>query len=109
MLISDWSSDVCSSDLDLALLKLQVVETNEKDYLDLCSIFADHELSEDDVGVNYKYVAELTASDWGLWRTVGIVSDSTESFASQLPGFEAANREIGRASGRERVGQYVWF
>jgi hypothetical protein len=77
---------------DLALLKLQVVETNEKDYLDLCAIFADHELTEDEVGVNSKYIAELSASDWGLWRTIGIVSERTESFASQLPQFEAADR-----------------
>lgn len=77
---------------DLALMKLQVVETNEKDYLDLCAIFADHELGDDDVGVNRKYLAELCASDWGLWRTVGIVAERTESFALQLPGFEGADR-----------------
>jgi hypothetical protein len=77
---------------DLALMKLQVVETNEKDYLDLCAIFADHELTEDEVGVNYRYIAELGAADWGLWRTIGIVSERTEDFASNLPGFEAAER-----------------
>lgn len=77
---------------DLALLKLQVVETNEKDYLDLCAIFTDHELTEDEVGVNCRYIAELSASDWGLWRTIGAVSERTESFASQLQGFEAADR-----------------
>jgi hypothetical protein len=81
---------------DLALLKLQVVETNEKDYLDLCAIFADHELSEDDGGINVGYIAELGASDWGLWRTVGIVSERTESFALRLPGFEAAEQVADR-------------
>lgn len=81
---------------DLALTKLQVVETNEKDYLDLCAIFADHELTEDDVGVNYKYISELGAADWGLWRTVGIVAERTEGFASQLGGFEAAERVVDR-------------
>lgn len=81
---------------DLALLKLQVVETNEKDYVDLCSIFADHELTEDDTGVNWKHIAELGASDWGLWRTVGIVSERTESFAMQLPEFEASDRVVDR-------------
>ena len=30
---------------DLTVLKLQVVETNEKDYLDVCAIFADHDLT----------------------------------------------------------------
>lgn len=81
---------------ELALMKLQVVETNEKDYLDLCAIFADHELSDDDVGVNHRYIAELCASDWGLWRTIGVVSERTEAFALGLPGFEAADRVADR-------------
>jgi len=83
----------------LALMKLQVVETNEKDYLDLCALFADHELTADDGGVNYMYIAELAASDWGLWRTVGIVSKRTEDFALRLPDFEAADRVAGRLGG----------
>lgn len=74
---------------DLAVLKLQVVETNEKDYLDLCAIFADHPLSEDDSGINSAYIAELAASDWGLWRTLGMVAERTEQFALELPEFEA--------------------
>jgi Uncharacterised nucleotidyltransferase len=75
---------------DLALLKLQVVETNDKDYLDLCAIFADHHLTEDESGVNWTYIAELCAADWGLWRTVGIVCEHAEGFALRLGGFEAA-------------------
>ncbi len=75
---------------DLAVLKLQVVETNEKDYLDICAIFADHELSEDESGVNAAYIAELAASDWGLWRTLGMVAERSEGFARRLPGFAAA-------------------
>jgi hypothetical protein len=81
---------------DLALMKLQVVETNEKDYLDLCAIFADHELSDGDVGVNYRYISELCASDWGLWKTVGMVLERTEDFALRLPGFESANEVADR-------------
>ncbi len=75
---------------DLTVLKLQVVETNEKDYLDVCAIFADHELTSDDTGVNSTYIADLTASDWGLWRTLGMVSEGSEQFARQLPGFAAS-------------------
>jgi hypothetical protein len=74
---------------DLAVLKLQVVETNEKDYLDLCAIFADHPLSEDDSGVNSLHIAKLAASDWGLWRTLGMVAERTEQFALELPEFAA--------------------
>jgi hypothetical protein len=75
---------------DLTVLKLQVVETNEKDYLDLCAIFADHPLTADDSGVNYAYIAKLAATDWGLWRTLGMVAERTERFALELPEFEAA-------------------
>lgn len=74
---------------DLAVLKLQVVETNEKDYLDLCAIFADHELTADDGGINLPYIGELTSANWGLWRTIGIVSEQTERFALELAEFDA--------------------
>jgi hypothetical protein len=75
---------------DLTVLKLQVVETNEKDFLDICAIFADHALTGDDSGVNSTYLAGLAASDWGLWRTMGMVSERSERFALELPGFETA-------------------
>lgn len=77
---------------DLTVLKLQVVETNEKDYLDVCAIFADHELGAGNGGIDASYIAALAASDWGLWRTVGIVAERSEEFALELPGFRS--REV---------------
>jgi hypothetical protein len=68
-------------------LKLQVVETNEKDYLDICALFADHDLTEDDRGINTPYVASLAAADWGLWRTLTMVAERSAEFALMLPGF----------------------
>lgn len=73
---------------DLTVLKLQVVETNEKDYLDICAIFADHDLTYDEEGVNISYISSLAASDWGLWRTMGMVAERCEQFALELSGFE---------------------
>ena len=75
---------------DLTVLKLQVVETNDKDYLDICALFADHDLSDDESGINVHYIANLTASDWGLWRTLGMVAERSERFARELPGFDLA-------------------
>jgi hypothetical protein len=75
---------------DLTLLKLQVVETNEKDYLDLCAIFADHELTSDESGINGAYIAEMSAGDWGLWRTLEMVAERSRQFALNLPEFDAA-------------------
>lgn len=74
---------------DLAVLKLQVVETNEKDYLDLCAILGDHDLTSDDSGVNVTYIAQLAAADWGLWRTLEMVAERCERFALELGGFSA--------------------
>jgi hypothetical protein len=81
---------------DLTVLKLQVVETNQKDFLDVCAIFADHDLSIDDSGINSAYIAGLAASDWGLWRTLGMVAERSEQFALTLPGFEAKDVVAGR-------------
>lgn len=81
---------------DLVVLKLQVVETNEKDYLDLCAILADHDLSEDESGVNATYICELAASNWGLWRTLGMVAERSEQFALELPEFSAGEAVAGR-------------
>ena len=75
---------------DLTVLKLQVVETNEKDYLDICALFADHQLTADDSGINSKHIAALAAADWGLWRTLGMVAEASERFARDLPDFPAA-------------------
>jgi hypothetical protein len=77
---------------DLTVLKLQVVETNEKDYLDICAIFADHDLTDDDSGINSTYIANLTASNWGLWRTLGMVAERSEQFALELS--ELSAREV---------------
>lgn len=77
---------------DLTVLKLQVVETNEKDYLDLCAIFADHDLTSDDGGVNASFIADMAATDWGLWRTLWMVAERSRQFALNLPGFEAGER-----------------
>jgi hypothetical protein len=81
---------------DLTVLKLQVVETNEKDYLDVCALFADHDLTDDDSGIDCAYIAELAASDWGLWRTLRMVAERSERFALELPGFEAGELAAGR-------------
>lgn len=87
---------------DLVVLKLQIVETNEKDYLDICALFADHELSDDEDGINATYIANLAASDWGLWRTLGMVAEHSERFARELPGFDAGER-VAERLGRLRT------
>ena len=54
---------------ELLLTKLQIVELNQKDLVDVYTLLHAHDVSEDDRGVNAAYVARLCARDWGLWRT----------------------------------------
>lgn len=79
---------------DLLLSKLQVVETNRKDHLDIVALCADHELMVgDDEGIDVGYLTHLCSDDWGLWRTTTIVAGTAGS---------AAN-ELGEAGGRAAV------
>lgn len=87
---------------DLLLMKLQVVETNEKDLIDVCAILSDHDLSEDESGVNVAYLADLAGSDWGLWRTLGMVAERGEEFARGLPGLERGELVAERLEGLRR-------
>ena len=55
---------------ELLLTKLQIIELNEKDVRDTVALLLEHEVTEDDAGVNASQVAGLCAGDWGLWRTI---------------------------------------
>ena len=56
---------------ELLLTKLQIIELNEKDIRDTVLLMHGHEVADrDDDAVNGARIAELCASDWGLWRTI---------------------------------------
>ena len=55
---------------ELLLTKLQIIELNEKDVRDTVALLLEHEVTDDDAGVNASHIADLCASDWGLWRTI---------------------------------------
>jgi hypothetical protein len=78
---------------DLLLLKLQIIETNEKDLLDLVALLVDHDFGEGDQAVlNLTYLTELARHDWGLWRTTTMVAERTLRFAEGLAGFGGVAR-----------------
>ena len=79
---------------DLLLLKLQVVETNERDYLDVLALLVDHPIGPG--GIDGAYIAELLAGDWGWWRTATMVLDRVERFAGELEGFGGAPTAVSR-------------
>ncbi len=55
---------------ELLLTKLQIVRLNDKDVKDIAAILLEHPVGDgDDETINANRVAQLLASDWGLWRT----------------------------------------
>jgi hypothetical protein len=52
---------------DLLLTKLQIVALNEKDQRDVIDVLHAHPIEHG--AIDGEYVAQLLASDWGLWRT----------------------------------------
>ena len=69
---------------DLLLTKLQVVETNEKDLVDMATLLSDHALTGDESGVNIEYISRIASSDWGWWRTITMVAERAAIFAEEL-------------------------
>lgn len=56
---------------ELLITKLQIAELNEKDVRDALALFHGHGVKDaDGDAINGARVAELCATDWGLWRTL---------------------------------------
>jgi hypothetical protein len=92
-------SDETTLDLaDLLLMKLQVFETNEKDYLDILALLQDHEFGTGPNEIDLPYLAALAAEDWGLWRTTTMVAERAAEFAAALAGFEQVERAQGQVA-----------
>jgi hypothetical protein len=78
---------------DLLLMKLQIVESNEKDLRDIVCLLTDQDFTEGaDAGIDLPYLADLAANDWGLWRTVTMVAQRADAWAMQLPGLASRAR-----------------
>jgi hypothetical protein len=56
---------------ELLLMKLQVVQLNEKDLRDMLALLADHPVDQDGPDViDLRRITQLTANDWGLEHTI---------------------------------------
>lgn len=54
---------------ELVLTKLQIVEINAKDLLDMAVLLLDHELGEAPDTIDASVIASTLANDWGFWHT----------------------------------------
>jgi Uncharacterised nucleotidyltransferase len=70
---------------ELLLFKLQIVEANRKDLIDIVALLGDHELSDTDgENINVLRVLELTRDDWGLFHTSELSLAKARDFAAHL-------------------------
>jgi len=57
---------------ELLLTKVQIIEFNRKDALDIASLLLNVETGNDDEKINLVRIAELCGADWGLYKTTSI-------------------------------------
>jgi hypothetical protein len=82
----------CASPSDLLLSKLQIFEVNRKDMVDLVALLLDHKVEADlpraaaagDDVIDAAYIAQLSADDWGLYRTLQVNSDKLRAMVGEL-------------------------
>jgi hypothetical protein len=72
---------------DLLLTKLQVVETNERDFLDIAAILCDHD-------VDQERILSVLSRDWGWWRTATGVLDRSASYMRELAAFPDRDKTL---------------
>src|SRR3546814_11916228 len=105
MRISDWSSDVCSSDLnEVDYESVEFIATMLRQHLTEQEVAADqHWLNPEMEGQGASYawpVAQLLGGVYQAW-------DESPHCVDELEKRLLARQEIGRASCRERVCKYV--
>jgi hypothetical protein len=83
---------------ELLLTKLQIAEVNEKDVRDALAVLHDHPVGEaDGDAVNARRIAELCASDWGLWRTI---TGNLATCRDHVEHYDVGDEERARLRGR---------
>ena len=85
---------------ELLLTKLQIIELNEKDVRDALLLVHGHEIADEDgAAINGARIAELCASDWGLWRTI---TANVAKVAEHAPDYEVPQEDRDRMTARLR-------
>jgi hypothetical protein len=70
---------------DLVLEKTQIHEINEKDIKDLVLLFVAHDnvTTDEEKGINGKYVAEVLSNNWGFWYDATSNLEKVKGFVPQ--------------------------
>jgi len=82
------------SPADLLLTKMQIVEVNEKDLLDVVALLIDYDIVDHDQGIHSQYISKLASNDWGLHKTLDLNLKKTKAFALERNFPEDVSRRI---------------
>jgi hypothetical protein len=86
---------------DLLATKLQIIETNEKDFEDMICLLLDHGLGGTDLGdtINGEYLAGLCAEEWGVYKTftikLAMLAAAVETWDMREPERDLVIKRIG--------------
>jgi hypothetical protein len=89
---------------DLLATKLQIIQTNEKDFGDMICLLLDHEVGGTDLrdAVNGEYLARLCSEDWGIYKTftmkLAMLAVAVEKWDLKEPERDLITRRIGQLS-----------
>ena len=80
---------------DILATKLQVFQTNEKDFKDIITILVDHDVGNHDDGgaIDGLHLASLCAADWGTYKTFTRTLQNTLQTLDQFE-LEPTSKEI---------------
>lgn len=93
-----------TSPTDLLLQKLQIVERNEKDLIDVAWLLLNHEVADEDPEhLELRHLVRLTGNDWGLHTTAGDFLADVEARAGALGLNDAAASRVTTAAARLRT------
>jgi hypothetical protein len=72
---------------NLLLEKLQIVEINMKDVVDVIMLLREHDIGPtDNETINVEYLSNLCSEDWGLWKTVTMNLQKIQTLMNTLEG-----------------------
>jgi hypothetical protein len=79
---------------ELFLLKAQIRDMNEKDWVDMCILLREHPVgSVDKDTINLNIITKTLADDWGFYHTVSTNLKKLHEYAGQCPGLTDDDRK----------------
>lgn len=69
---------------DLLLTKLQIIEINKKDILDVVALLVDVPISDKHSEIQKERIVSFTSSDWGIYKTISQNLDKAELLLPEL-------------------------